>query len=617
MQSAPFVRLLLAFACLASIAAAQSNPATPATAPPGATVFHTGTQLVVVDVTVRDKSGNPVHGLKLSNFLLEEGGNRQAIRNFEEHVAPPLSERGLEMPPMPLGVFTNYTPVPPRGTLNIILIDALNTPMTDQVYARDQLMKYIEHADPGSRFAIFGLANHLYMLQGFTSNPAVLKAALDHKLTAQGSSLLTDPTGNKIPGDSLSKDLADLAMTGLSAEIIANVKEFEAESGATTTQFRAQLTLDAFNNLAHYLGSFPGRKNLIWLTGSFPLTIMPDPTLRDAFSSMEDNGRYFRETTNLLTHAQVAVYPIDARGVSTLSAFDTAKLDKPDRDDTITFAQTTADEHRTMDAFAADTGGRAYYNTNRPADAVAQAVSAGADYYTLTYSPSNHKWDNEYRRIHVALDGAADRDLKLNYRHGYFGTDPAKVPNDLETASVSESAEAAVHSPKAYTRAAMSRGAPAPIDIIFKARVVPASGALEDSVAPKNDLNPNLKLKGPFRRYSIDLTALTSNISMTVDPTGNHRGRIELVTYVFDVDGRLINKVGDLIDLNVDAATYATLLKSGLSLHQDVSAPAKGDSYLRVGLHDLRSGHMGVIEVPTSSIPRLPPVSSLPSAASK
>jgi len=44
-----------------------------------------GTKLMVVDVTVKDKHGNPVHGLKLSDFRLNENGKPQQIKNFDEH----------------------------------------------------------------------------------------------------------------------------------------------------------------------------------------------------------------------------------------------------------------------------------------------------------------------------------------------------------------------------------------------------------------------------------------------------------------------------------------------------------------------------------------------------
>src|ERR1700744_1475309 len=104
-----------------------------------AETLHAGTQLVIVDVVVEDRSGRPIHGLTRDNFVLTEQKKPQAVRNFEEHSAASDKKPGPPVPPMPPGVFTDYTPVAPDSTLNILLLDALNTPMKDQMFVRQQL----------------------------------------------------------------------------------------------------------------------------------------------------------------------------------------------------------------------------------------------------------------------------------------------------------------------------------------------------------------------------------------------------------------------------------------------------------------------------------------------
>ena len=47
---------------------------------------------------------------------------------------------------------------------------------------------------------------------------------------------------------------------------------------------------------------------------------------------------------------------------------------------------------------------------------------------------------------------------------------------------------------------------------------------------------------------------------------------------------------------------YQSMLNSGAKLRQEIAVPAKGDYTLRVGVHDLTTGHLGAIEVPVSSI---------------
>jgi hypothetical protein len=115
---------------------------------------------------------------------------------------------------MPPGTFSDYTPVPPKGALNVLLIDSINTPMADQAYVRSQLQQYVKKAMPGTRIAIFGLSRKLFMLQGFNSDPQVLKNAVEHKLLARVSSLLDDPAG---AGNTLDAP-SDITVTLLSGQ---------------------------------------------------------------------------------------------------------------------------------------------------------------------------------------------------------------------------------------------------------------------------------------------------------------------------------------------------------------------------------------------------------------
>jgi VWFA-related protein len=610
-----FPGLMLIAAVLTSAAYAQTPAQQPQAPVPNAqsTILHAGTQLVVVDVVVQDKNGHPIHGLKPENFRLSEDKSPQAIRHFEEHSTLTPAPPGPELPPMPPGTFTDYTPVAPNGTLNILLLDALNTPMTSQSFVRYELQQYVKHANPGTRIAIFGLANRLILLQGFTSDPATLKDAVNHKLIPRSSSLLNDPTGSGVDQPQLS-DMVDANAPGM-AMLAANIQEFEAETENMETQLRVQYTLDAFNTLGHYLAAFPGRKNLLWFSGSFPLNILPDPSLQNPFAVAQLDEEEYRETTNLLTKAQVAVYPIDARGLMPPPMYNAANSGRsfagsPQKFSAALnkFSTSQAAEHSTMDALASDTGGRSAYNTNDLADAVSQAIDAGANYYTLTYSPANRKQDGEYRQIRVDLTGAqAARDLQLSYRHGYYADDSDKHHKDIETATTSETATGVQATAAAYETAAMSRGAPAPQDLLFKARVLPASTYTETAVAPDNKLDASVSPKGPFRRYAVDYVALPSELTLTPQPDGRRSGQVEFLTYVFDVDGRLLNATGKAYSLNLSPSTYDRFIHSALQCHLEVSVPTSIATFIRVGVHDIPSNHFGVVELPTDTISHLPP----------
>lgn len=621
----PLFALLLATST--AIAASQQSPQK-AAPPPPTEVLHAGTQLVIVDVVVEDRNGHPIHGLTRDDFLITEQKKPQAIRNFEEHTAATSKPAGLPFPALPPGTFTDYTPVAPDSTLNILLIDTLNTPMKDQMFVRQQLADYVKHARPGMRIAIFGLSSRLYMLQGFTSDPAVLKGAVEHHLIARASSLLDDPVGDGATPESMSDMASDVLSGPTAASTIANLQQFEAEQQAFQTQLRIQYTLDAFNDLGHYLANFPGRKNLIWFSGSFPIDIMPDPDLSSPFAVMETNDEEFRQTTNLLALAQVAVYPIDARGLMTSPMFDAsrsggnyAKNPSAFGKDLMKFETSQANEHMTMNQLANDTGGHAYYNTNGLSDAVAKALDSGANYYTLTYTPTDRNWNGDYRNIHVQLLGSpAALQLVLSYRHGYYADDPDQPRKHATLATTSAAptaADTANRAAEAYSRAAMSRGAPEPSDILFKVRVLPVSASTQDTIAPDNVPNPTGLLKPPYRQLAIDFAALCSDFTLTAQPNGRHSGAIDVNALVYNPDGTLLNATGRTLQLNLTPDMYKRFLAAqGIGFHLEVSAPARQESFLRLVIHDIPTNRYGVVEIPLSQVSRLPPLPAAAPAAS-
>lgn len=623
--------LLVSLAAAAG-AAAQANPTaappagephTDSQRPAPLPVLHAGTQLVLVDVVVQDRNGRPVHGLTRDSFAITEQKKPQTVRNFEEHAAATSPKPGPALPPMPPGTFTDYTPVPTDGTLNVLLIDALNTPMTDQAYLRQQLRDFVKHERPGTSIAVFGLTRRLYLLQGFTSDPQVLKDVVEHKLLPRASVLLNDPAGSNVdtpsPSD-MAQDMATGPGAAMMAETAAAMQQFEAETESFQTQLRTRYTIDAFNALAHYLANFSGRKNVIWFSGSFPINIEPDPSLNDPFSVMASSDQEFRDTTNLLTHSQVAVYPVDSRGLMVAPVFDASRSGssyarRPQAlgDDLMKFSASQAAEHATMDQMASDTGGRAFYNTNGLADAAARAIDAGTNYYTLAYTPADHHWNGAYRSIRVELTGAwAAQGLKLSYRHGYFADDPDGPRRNRPLAEAAQSP--AAQASAAYAQAAITRGAPAPSDILFKVRVLPLARATADKLPPDNQPDPRGTLKPPFRNFSVDFAVVSNDIPLTNETDGRHKGEIEFDALVYDADGNLLNDASKRVTLNLSPETYQRFRASGLGFHLEVGAPARQESFLRLVVRDVPRNRFGVVEIPTAQVSRLAPPEPSPTA---
>jgi VWFA-related protein len=582
---------------------AQSNPVS---------TLKANAQLVIVDVLVTDSKQQPIHNLKASDFTVTENGSPQQIVAFDEHVTPPPTTNAPTMPRLPPGIFTNYTPVPAGSAVNVLLLDALNTPMKDQAYVRDQLREFLKNTPAGTRIAIFGLNDRLVMLQGFTSNLALLKSVVDR--SAPGSSRqLPDNVGNggtKAPSEMMTDVMGDATdMT----QLVASVQQFEAAQGAIDIQNRVIQTMQAVNQIARFLSGIPGRKNLIWFSGSFPLDIFPDNTIANPAATVVNMEDEFHETTNLLARAQVAVYPIDAGGLQTNNvpiANDSSPASSgPGLSSALAkqFVDRTS-RQSTMYQVAADTGGRAYFDANSLSKAVGTAIESGSNYYTLSYVPSNSAQDGKFRKIQVKL---AQQGPTLTYRSGYYAGEPAGKSKQLpELAALSTQ-------PNSLTRA-MMRGAPDATDIMLKLQVLPASTDVEQKVVPGNIFNTEpaakLKIEPPFRRYAIDIAAAARDIHITPTPDGHYLFSVEVITCVYNGNGVLINTAVQKAHGNLSPSTFANLRHTGLPFHQEISVPVAGEYFLRTSVHDLDTDRYGSVEIPVASVAKLAP---LPAAASR
>jgi VWFA-related protein len=629
-QSVPFQTLAaiaLAAVCLAQPMRGQTGSSAPPASSSGnqqqgpgqVTTIRTYSNLVVIDVVVNDSQGNPVHGLKASEFSLLENNKPQVIKHFEEHSAVPASDIQIAPAPrLPPGLFTNKSPAPVNGPVNVLLLDYLNTPLNAQPTARKQLLEYLDKAPPGTRIAIFGLTTRLVMLQGFTSDMTVLKAALTSKKGApQTSDILSDPiNGGPITDTTLSDSFSNnpAAVSGmLTQEDIDSINRFQALATSFQQDMIAKYTLGAFDTLARYLIGIPGRKNVIWFSGGFPLDVLPNVNEADPNDSVVRNDDELRKTDNLLTRAQVAVYPVDARGLMTDPSLNFANsLTNVDSgsgasvaNSNMAYLTEVAQEHETMEAMAEDTGGTPFYNTNGLTQAVAKAIANGSNYYTLTYSPNDMSWDERFRSVKVKVDQPG---VKLSYRNGYYAVDP----NDRN--SLSAQGAATVTTQPNTMATAMMHGGPNPAEILFKVRIRPADAPPEATPLQSNKTNPDPKVKveGPYKEYGVDLVPDPHAVSCRQEANGDRHCAIEVWTYVYDRDGQLLVTVGNRIYRHLTPADYTKLLGGGMAFHQEVSVPVKGEHYLRTAIHDMVSDKVGAVEVPVAAVARLEPLAPLP-----
>ena len=165
------------FAFLAGPLSAQTT-ATPDTEAP-VTTLKLNVRTVLVDVVVTDKNNRAVPGLQKEDFQVSEDGKPQTISFFEPHFAAAASaDNATPAPALPPNTFTNVPAVTPNDTVNVLMMDALNTQMADQAYVHKQIVRYLATIPPGIRVGIFLLSERLRIIQGFTQDSAVLRASI-------------------------------------------------------------------------------------------------------------------------------------------------------------------------------------------------------------------------------------------------------------------------------------------------------------------------------------------------------------------------------------------------------------------------------------------------------
>ena len=608
-----------------TVAATSSASTAPVPAP--TLILRTGTQLVALDVVVTDSHGNVVKNLQQSDFIVTENGKPQTVRQFREY-ANGLSTAETpvqESKPVPQSekpspnLFSNSDqPASPRS-VTVVLFDLLNTPLADQTRAQNELIKVLKSKPKDSQFALCVLSDKLQMIQGFTQDDATLMAAVRSKKTLmrRKSHLDSDPGMSTLE--------AGKATAQLRPELeffVQSILLQESQARGFDADRRMYVTVDAFAQLARYLYAIPGRKNLIWLSGSFTLGISPDSLPPDreqmAFTQVRNYSENLKKVSNLLAESHVALYPVDVKGLETNPLFTAQSNDNlspismtgstplgPAQNGRVSFArpadtavplalmQTQENdfnsaqigEHTTMDRLANETGGRAFYNTNGIAKAIDTAVEEGSNYYALSYSPANKDYNGGFRKIKVSL---ANKKHHLAYREGYYAVDPsapAKPTKDLVSG---------------LAQAAMQQGSPQSRQIVVAARIIPLGKprVVENATAAKPPKGKRKKDVAPeeMQLYSIDYAVKPSDLRFNATPDGAYHGVLNFMVTTFDEDGKLASSQVSELDAHLKPEFFRETMKEGIRLHQELDIPAKSTT-MRLGVEDVSTSHIGTIEV--------------------
>lgn len=302
-------------------AVAMAQTATPAS---GITTLQVSSRIVYVDIVVHDGSGHLVRGLTQKDFQIFEDGKPQKIDYFADHThdaSPPVERPANDLE------FSNVGPT--SNSVNIILFDFYNTASQDQLYARKQMIRFLEALPPGHQTALFVLSTRLHMLQTFTGST-------DRLLAAAKSMKLVSSTAKTIGEEQQGRDFvsAFIAAMGRSASPQNAVSDGEDLGRGQELQSAMNVTGEALNEIAAAVSGYPGRKNLYWLADRFPLFGGPALEIHELAGDITGattipqqisggikdipgilNTQDMAEANQGLADAQIAVYPIALTGV--------------------------------------------------------------------------------------------------------------------------------------------------------------------------------------------------------------------------------------------------------------------------------------------------------------
>jgi VWFA-related protein len=604
--------LLAAFASVNLVASQEPKQKQNTSQNPGFVLQQT-VRRVRVDVVVTDAQGHPVAGLPAAGFHVAEDGKPQSIRQFDYHDEENVQSALPKRPPLPPHTFMNLPTVTERGPLTVVLFDALNTRTGDQLYARAQMLEFVKQSS-GRRLAIFYLGDRLRLLQGFTSDTDLLLQATKQTLAPSlmgyqaeitgYPTTATDPTAPPTTGSCIPS--GHMTDAQAAEQCFATVEENTRLADASQLQDRrVKMTLDALMDIGRFLEDLPGRKNLIWYSGSFPASIFPDPNKAQSRLPADtlvrdDSDRNYTESvkkaTNLLNSAEVSIYPVDARGLLT----------------DIPFAQKAA-EFGTMDMLGEQTGGQAFYNTNGLKEVLEKAADEGSSYYSLVYAPTNMKFDGKLRRISVRLEHG---DYHLAYRRSYFA-------DDLDSAN-RQAAGDEEHVSAESMPTASQFGSPSSHQLVFAVHVdavgtlAPATAEQMAALAPYEqraalaEHRQFVQPKNPvqLQQYAIQFGVLAKQLDLPKSADGIYHSDLSIAALAFDEDGATLWGTQSQVKEAIPAAKLGEFRKSSVETVQTIFLP-ENTAAIHVVVRDEQSGRIGSMEIPLPLPPDQPQTSGV------
>jgi len=549
-------------------AAASAVPGPTAQQP--ATTLRTSSRMVTVEVVARDHHGEAVSGLTADDFqVFEQIASKreqrpQKIAAFHAVSVTEIAAQDQGKVQLPAGVYANLVtmqkvPVPPT----VLLVDGLNTDRASQMQVHRQMIHMLASIPDDVPVSVFLLGRRLKMIQNFTTDPKLLKAALQKTSSAESDSATqVEPQDDP---DALSAFLED--SPNLPAGSLTAIEQFEREVYATQMDTRVRETLEALRAIARHVAGYPGRKNLLWISSSFPISINPDVDL--GFAGIRSYQNQMADVANALADAKVAVYPMDPAGLQVQTAFQasTRMRGNPvtgrnsigrsiERED-----QSRFNRQSSMQALADQTGGIICVNNNDLGDCVRKAVKDGSAFYEIAYYPDSSDWHGEFHKITVKSTKSG---MHLAYRQGYFGRpegDAQQKSADLQEAACQDllTSTSVLMVAKQY-----------PADQPGKAKYFMAIYPSTVTFVPQSDGSRDLALK--------------------------------VGVCTFDKFGKPLQFMQEAVDAKLTDKQFASVQAQHGFPHAIVLAPGPGTTAVRLLVQDVATGQLGSVNVPYTEL---------------
>jgi len=582
--------------------------------------FRSRANEVVLDVVVTDSKGRTVPGLSRSSFRVEEEGKPQQLTYFHEFSAKASAPPPDALTVLRPNIFTNQAASPSEPKV-VLVLDFLNTPFTDQQSLKQELLKFLKNKPATTPLALCVMTDRLQMLQGFTTDENLLVAHLDSK---KGRIRFGSELQSLDMKELIDKQRELAAEDAQEQVVVQRLLQLQTENRAFQMDQRMSATVNAFAQLARYLAGIPGRKSIVWLSGSLPAGFFGNTSMNwdtpDASPVVRSYGEQLREATNLLAQTHIAVYPVDVRGFTVDSVYESSnnadpigagapgsqtpgppgRTTPPSSPKGLNTAMNNPApnplqleleqqhsareaERASMDQVAEETGGKAFYG-NRIQQAVNAAVEQASAYYLLSYPPANRNYDGKFRKVKVSLEGSK---YHLAYRHGYYAVDPEAPSKSSPTIAT------------AMRQEAMRHDAPQSRQLLFALRISPEGKPVKSALPSSSEGLANGASPSPGRevqRYAVDYAVSPDQIYFSRSGDVRH-AVLDFLISAYTDNGAVTFQLALQSTLDLKPAVYKEAILSGLRLHREVEIPLVSTS-LRMGVEDETGQRVGTMELP-------------------